>query len=85
MATGLSNPSINVRDLTFLIADPNAYISSICNSILRGFDHEVRSFLTDELRKKDPKDPQIATLLGDARKYAQFVARLNSEIGRAHV
>jgi hypothetical protein len=33
----------------------------------------------EELRKKDPKDPQIATLLGDARKYAQFVARLNSD------
>jgi two-component system, chemotaxis family, chemotaxis protein CheY len=33
----MSNPSLNIRGLTFLIADPNAYFSSLCNSILRGF------------------------------------------------
>jgi two-component system chemotaxis response regulator CheY len=33
----MSNSSINLRGLTFLIADQNAYLSSICNSILRGF------------------------------------------------
>lgn len=33
----MSNASINLRGLTFLIADPNSYFSSICNSILRGF------------------------------------------------
>jgi CheY-like chemotaxis protein len=29
--------SINIRGLTFLIADANPYFSSICHSILRGF------------------------------------------------
>jgi len=29
--------SINIRSLVFLIADENAYFSSICHSILRGF------------------------------------------------
>jgi len=29
--------SINIRGLAFLIADSNAYFSSICHSILRGF------------------------------------------------
>jgi len=32
-----SDASINIRGLTFLIADSNAYFSSICNSILRSF------------------------------------------------
>jgi len=31
------NDSINLRGLTFLIADQNSYFSSLCNSILRGF------------------------------------------------
>ena len=33
----MSDASINIRGLTFLVADPNAYFSSICHSILRGF------------------------------------------------
>ena len=33
----MSNASINLRGLRFLIADQNAYFSSICNSMLRGF------------------------------------------------
>jgi len=33
----MSNDNINLRGLTFLIADQNSYFSSICNSILRGF------------------------------------------------
>ena len=32
-----SNSSINVRGLTFLVADQNAFFSSLCNSILRSF------------------------------------------------
>ncbi len=38
--TGISsrtNRSINLRDLLFLIADPNAYLCTIVHSILRGF------------------------------------------------
>jgi CheY-like chemotaxis protein len=45
--------SINIRGLTFLIADSNAYFSSICQGILRGFGAtrvlEVRD--TDDARK----------------------------------
>ena len=33
----MADSSINIRGLTFLIADENAYFSSICNSILRSF------------------------------------------------
>lgn len=33
----MSSTSINLRGLTFLVADPNAYFSSLCNSMLRGF------------------------------------------------
>ena len=36
MAT-MSTNSINIRGLTFLIADPNSYFASICTSILRSF------------------------------------------------
>jgi CheY-like chemotaxis protein len=35
--TDHSKSSINIRGLTFLIADANAYFSSLCNSMLRGF------------------------------------------------
>jgi len=37
MSTRMADASINIRGLTFLIADENAYFSSICNSILRSF------------------------------------------------
>jgi two-component system chemotaxis response regulator CheY len=33
----MSNPKINLRGLSFLVADQNAYLCSLCNSILRGF------------------------------------------------
>jgi two-component system chemotaxis response regulator CheY len=33
----MTKDSVNLRGLTFLIADQNTYFSSICNSILRGF------------------------------------------------
>ncbi len=33
----MSNPNINLRGLTFLIGDSNAFFSSICSNILRGF------------------------------------------------
>ncbi len=45
--------TINIRGLTFLIADSNAYFSSLCHSILRGFGAtrviEVRD--ADDARK----------------------------------
>jgi len=37
MSTRMADASINIRGLTFLIADENAYFASICNSILRSF------------------------------------------------
>ena len=37
MTSPMSNPSINIRGLTFLVADPHAYLSSIWSSTLRGF------------------------------------------------
>jgi len=33
----MSNAKINLRGLSFLVADQNAYLCSLCNSILRGF------------------------------------------------
>jgi two-component system, chemotaxis family, chemotaxis protein CheY len=43
----MTNPSINLRDLVFLIADPSSYMSMLIHSMLRGFGSnkilEVRS------------------------------------------
>ena len=33
----MKNPSVNLRDLVILVADPNAYARRITNGILRGF------------------------------------------------
>src|SRR6185369_430829 len=33
----MKNPTVNLRDLVILIADPNAYARRITNGILRGF------------------------------------------------
>jgi two-component system, chemotaxis family, chemotaxis protein CheY len=33
----MTNPSINLRDLIFLIADPSSYMSMLIHSMLRGF------------------------------------------------
>ena len=33
----MKNPTVNLRDLVILVADPNAYARRITNGILRGF------------------------------------------------
>lgn len=64
----MANPTINLRDLIILIADPSAYLAMLIHSMLRGFGatkvFEVRNS-TDALRALS--EQKIDLLLCDSR------------------
>lgn len=64
--TGRRNADINIQGLTFLIADANAFFSSLCQGILRGFGaNKVIESRTETDAIKVLKQQKIDLLLCD--------------------
>src|SRR5262245_58557729 len=64
----MAKESINIRGLTFLIADPNSFFSSICHSMLRGFGANKAIEVRDAVSAiKVLREQKIDLLLCDAK------------------
>jgi CheY-like chemotaxis protein len=64
----MSKHSVDLRGLTFLIADPNSHFASICQSILRGFGaNKVIDVRDANDANKALREQKIDLLLCDAK------------------